>query len=155
VNSDTLTHLANGVRQGGGDVIECGRDDRLPSDIETLRRLLEAERQRHAAELEQASLQVQTRDRQIDRLTAIIKALQRHRLGQRSEQLDQRWPRESGQSAKWSFRLNAARMPRIRRDHGQANETEPHSGVQGKSGAGGFEGREDAGGAGAVFRCAS
>lgn len=53
-----------------------------------LRSLLLAERQRHATALEQAALQVQTRDQQIDRLTAIIKELQRHRFGRRSEQLD-------------------------------------------------------------------
>ena len=70
-------------------------NDPLPSDTESrpseaaaLRSLLLAERQRHAADLEQAALQVQTRDRQIDRLTAIIKELQRHRFGRRSEQLD-------------------------------------------------------------------
>jgi transposase len=63
-------------------------NDGLPSDAEMLRSLLLAERQRHARALEQATLQVQTRDQQIDRLTAIIKELQRHRFGRRSEQLD-------------------------------------------------------------------
>ncbi len=53
----------------------------LPTDIEELQQLLQAERQRHAAML-------QARDEEIDRLAAIIKALQRHRFGQRSEQLD-------------------------------------------------------------------
>ena len=37
----------------------------------------------------------------------------------------------------------------------KTDETEPHGGVQGEGGAGGVEGRQDAGGAGAVFRCAS
>ena len=59
----------------------------LPDDAETLRQLLLAERQRHRAD-EEAAERVQTRDRQIDRLTAIIKELQRHRFGRRSEQLD-------------------------------------------------------------------
>ena len=49
----------------------------LPPDIEEL----QAERQRLAA-------MVEARDQEIERLTAIIKALQRHRFGQRSEQLD-------------------------------------------------------------------
>jgi len=53
----------------------------LPTDIEELQQLLQAERQRHAA-------MVEARDQEIDRLSAIIKALQRHRFGARSEQLD-------------------------------------------------------------------
>ena len=52
-------------------------NDPLPTDIEELQRLL----QRHVA-------LVAARDQEIDRLTAIIKALQRHRFGARSEQLD-------------------------------------------------------------------
>jgi transposase len=62
--------------------------DPLPTDPELLQGLLLAERQRYMAELEQAVLRVQTRDQEIDRLTAIIKALQRHRFGRRAEQLD-------------------------------------------------------------------
>ncbi len=46
-----------------------------------LRHLLLAERQQHVAALD-------ARDHEIDRLTAIIKALQRHRFGRRAEQLD-------------------------------------------------------------------
>src|SRR5437773_11909602 len=46
----------------------------LPTDPDALRVLLLAERVRHAEEL--------------DRLTAIIKELQRHRFGRRSERLD-------------------------------------------------------------------
>jgi len=53
----------------------------LPTDIEELQQLLQAERQRHTA-------MVKARDEEIDRLSAIIKALQRHRFGTRSEQLD-------------------------------------------------------------------
>ena len=48
--------------------------DNLPADAEALRALLIAERTQHAAER--------------DRLRAIIVALQRHRFGRRSEQLD-------------------------------------------------------------------
>src|SRR4030081_3782123 len=48
--------------------------DSLPSDPDALRTLLLAERERHAEEL--------------DRLTAIIKELQRHRFGRRAERLD-------------------------------------------------------------------
>lgn len=62
--------------------------DALPPDAELLERLLLAERQRHAEELEQAALRLQARDQEIDRLSAIIKELQRHRFGRRSEQLD-------------------------------------------------------------------
>jgi transposase len=51
--------------------------DPLPTDAETLRDLLLAERAR-----------VEARDQEIDRLAAIIKALQRHRFGRRAEQLD-------------------------------------------------------------------
>jgi hypothetical protein len=60
-------------------------------------------------------------------------------------------PGESGQRDKWSFCLTAARMPRLRRDHDEADETEPHAGLQGEGGACGAEGREDAGRAGVVF----
>ena len=48
--------------------------DNLPADPEALRALLIAERAQHTAER--------------DRLRAIIVALQRHRFGRRSEQLD-------------------------------------------------------------------
>lgn len=60
---------------------KCGKSndvtadvDNLPADPEALRALLIAERAQHAAER--------------DRLRAIIVALQRHRFGRRSEQLD-------------------------------------------------------------------
>ena len=52
-------------------------NEALPTDIEELQQLLH----RHVA-------MVAARDQEIDRLTAIIKALQRHRFGARSEQLD-------------------------------------------------------------------
>src|SRR6266511_522017 len=48
--------------------------DSLPTDLDGLRALLLAERAHHAEELE--------------RLTAIIKELQRHRFGRRAERLD-------------------------------------------------------------------
>jgi transposase len=54
----------------------------LPFDVEMLQQQLLAERQQNAERL-------QARDQEIDRLTAIIKALQRHRFGRRAEPLDQ------------------------------------------------------------------
>lgn len=53
----------------------------LPTTLEVLQHLLLAERQRYTMALE-------ARDQEIDRLSAIIKELQRHRFGRRSEQLD-------------------------------------------------------------------
>jgi len=53
----------------------------LPLDVEMLQQQLLAERQQNAERL-------QARDQEIDRLTAIIKALQRHRFGRRAEPLD-------------------------------------------------------------------
>ena len=55
--------------------------DDLPTDPEALRALLIAERTRHAAELARIASEQ-------ERLRAIIAALQRHRFGRRSEQLD-------------------------------------------------------------------
>jgi transposase len=54
----------------------------LPLDVEMLQQQLLTERQQHVERL-------QARDQEIDRLTAIIKALQRHRFGRRAEQFDQ------------------------------------------------------------------
>jgi transposase len=69
--------------------------DSLPNDAKMLRALLLAERQRHADELaaihSQATRLVAERDHaqsEIVRLIAIIKELQRHRFGRRSERLD-------------------------------------------------------------------
>jgi transposase len=59
-----------------------------PSEAAELQHLLLAERQRYTTELERAALRLQARDHEIDRLSAIIKELQRHRFGRRSEQLD-------------------------------------------------------------------
>lgn len=55
--------------------------DSLPTDVQALQALLLAERARHADELAAARSEA-------ERLTAIIKELQRHRFGRRSEQLD-------------------------------------------------------------------
>jgi transposase len=55
--------------------------DSLPTDPDALRALLLAERMRHAEELAAAR-------NEAERLVAIIKELQRHRFGRRSEQLD-------------------------------------------------------------------
>jgi transposase len=55
--------------------------DNLPTDPAALRALLIAERAQHAAELARI-------ESERDRLRAIILALQRHRFGRRSEQLD-------------------------------------------------------------------
>ena len=55
--------------------------DHLPTDPEALRALLIAERARYTAELQRMEIER-------DRLRAIILALQRHRFGRRSEQLD-------------------------------------------------------------------
>jgi transposase len=68
----------------------CSKEvtDALPTDAELLERLLLTERQRHSEELEQAALRLQARDQEIDRLSAIIRELQRHRFGRRFEQLD-------------------------------------------------------------------
>jgi hypothetical protein len=66
--------------------------DSLPPNAKALRALLLAERARHAEELaaarDEATRLVDARDEEIERLTAIIKQLQRHRFGPRSERLD-------------------------------------------------------------------
>jgi transposase len=59
--------------------------DSLPTNAKALRALLLAERERHAEELAAARSEA---DQEIERLLAIIKELQRHRFGRRSEQLD-------------------------------------------------------------------
>jgi len=61
----------------------CGAavNEPSPFDVEMLQQQLLAERQQNAERL-------QARDQKIDRLTAIIKALQRHRFGRRAEPLD-------------------------------------------------------------------
>ena len=59
--------------------------DSLPTNAKALRALLRAERTHHAEELAAARSEA---DREIERLLAIIKELQRHRFGRRSERLD-------------------------------------------------------------------
>ena len=54
--------------------------------------------------------------------------------------LTESWLGESAQRVKWSFCLNAARMPRIRRDHDATDETEPHGGLQGEGGVAAVKG---------------
>ena len=59
------------------------RFDQLPTDPDTLRALLLAERKRHADELAAAHGEV-------ERLIGIIKELQRYRFGRRAERLERR-----------------------------------------------------------------
>jgi hypothetical protein len=62
--------------------------DSLPANAEALQALLLAERTRHAAELAVARGEADRAQGEIARLMAIIKELQRHRFGRRSERLD-------------------------------------------------------------------
>jgi transposase len=62
--------------------------DSLPTNAKALRALLLAERTRHAEELTAARGAADRAQDEIARLIAIIKELQRHRFGRRSEQLD-------------------------------------------------------------------
>jgi transposase len=62
--------------------------DSLPTDAKLLRALLLAERKRHAEELAAARSEADHAQGEIARLVAIIKELQRHRFGRRSERLD-------------------------------------------------------------------
>jgi transposase len=62
--------------------------DSLPTNAEALRALLLAERTRHAEELAVARGEADRGQGEIARLMAIIKELQRHRFGRRSERLD-------------------------------------------------------------------
>jgi hypothetical protein len=59
--------------------------DQLPADPDALRALLMAERARHAQEI--AAVRAEANG-EIERLAAIIKDLQRHRFGPRSERID-------------------------------------------------------------------
>jgi len=61
----------------------------------------------------------------------------------------QSWLGESGQKDKWIFRLTAAIIAVLRRDHDQTTAAEPHAGIQSQSGIGRPEGREDIDRAGA------
>ena len=62
--------------------------DSLPTDAKALRALLLAERARHAEELAAVRDAKDHAQDEIKRLMAIIKELQRHRFGRRSERLD-------------------------------------------------------------------
>jgi transposase len=80
----------------GATMWSCGvamtTADSLPTNAKALRALLLAERSRHAEELaaarDEATRLAGERDQEIERLTAIIEQLQRHRFGPRSERLD-------------------------------------------------------------------
>ena len=75
-----MTRFCALARSGTPECVMPEGDD-LPTDPEVLRALLIAERAQHAAALALAQSES-------DRLRAIIVALQRHRFGRRSEQLD-------------------------------------------------------------------
>ena len=62
--------------------------DSLPTNAKALRALLLAERARHAEELAAARGEASRAQDEVGRLMAIIKELQRHRFGRRSERLD-------------------------------------------------------------------
>jgi transposase len=62
--------------------------DSLPTNAKALRALLLAERARYAEELAAARDEASRAQDEIGRLMAIIKELQRHRFGRRSERLD-------------------------------------------------------------------
>jgi len=68
------------------DVINA--PDSLPTDAKALRALILAERARHAEELAAARDAKDHAQDEIARLMTIIKELQRHRFGRRSERLD-------------------------------------------------------------------
>src|SRR3982074_3130389 len=62
--------------------------DSLPTNTKALRALLLSERARHSDELAAARGQASHAQNETPRLMAIIKELQRHRFGRRSERLD-------------------------------------------------------------------
>ena len=62
--------------------------DSLPTNAKALRALLLAERTRHAEELAAAHSEMGRAQGEVARLMAIIKELQRHRFGRRSERID-------------------------------------------------------------------
>ncbi len=60
----------------------------LPNDLDAMRALLLAERARHAEEIAARQAVLARKDGDIEKLRLIIKALQRHRFGRRSEAID-------------------------------------------------------------------
>jgi hypothetical protein len=66
--------------------------DSLPTNAKALRALLLSERAQHAEELAAARGEVSHAQDEIGRLMAIIKELQRHRFGRRSERLESPQP---------------------------------------------------------------
>jgi 2-polyprenyl-6-methoxyphenol hydroxylase-like FAD-dependent oxidoreductase len=88
---------------------------------------------------------------QIDYLAAFeIGATMRANLFTYRDYRDQRWPAKFGQFVKWKSCLRAARVPRIRSDDDKTHTPDACRGFQGQSGAGGHQGREDAGRIGAA-----
>jgi transposase len=90
-----LTRGRFGRAVGLGDQGEAGRipgvildTDPLPADPDALRALLLAERARHAEAIDRIEQERDAAVGESTRLRAIIQALQRHRFGRRSEQLD-------------------------------------------------------------------
>lgn len=90
-----MTRCRLGAAIGLGDHYETGRilgvtahADTLPTDPDTLRELLLAERARHAEAIARIEQERDAAVGESTRLRAIIQALQRHRFGRRSEQLD-------------------------------------------------------------------
>ena len=76
--------------------------DSLPTNTKALRALLLSERARHAEELAAARGEASHAQDEISRLMAIIKELQRHRFGRRSERL--------APGGKWLRRLRNYRV---------------------------------------------
>jgi DDE superfamily endonuclease len=65
---------------------------------------------------------------------------------------EERWPGKFGHADKWKICLRAARMPRIRSDHGKTTTSDTQSGFQGEGGTGCHQGRKDSGRTGAAVR---
>jgi hypothetical protein len=53
------------------------------------------------------------------------------------------WSRKSAQDDKWNFCLTAAIITAHRKDNEQTTAPEPHAGLQGEGGIGGYQGRSD------------
>jgi hypothetical protein len=62
------------------------------------------------------------------------------------DQVRESWLGKFGQFDKWLSCLTAAMLPQIRSEHDEADTTDAQPGFQGEGGAGGDQGRENAGG---------
>ena len=51
-----------------------------------------------------------------------------------------RWPGKTEQAGQWNFCLSAARIPRVRRTHDEADTPEPQPGFQGEGGLAALKG---------------